>query len=241
MNHGSPFAVDGDDGPGCGLHVRARSRKPSSSACNCSPRFRLLPARRRPFLVVGRPSRHPRLRRLPASWFAASRCVGLRACSARGAPLGALEGLQVGIGHGGVASTHGPAFGALSRRRCPPACLRQPFQQRGIGQIHARIAFRRQGRGGCRRPPVRRCPARRSAPADAGRRRFRARSGVRAGCGRMARCHCGRIVERGFLRGVVVGDGKGHQLVSSRHRRDSRPSGAARRSPASSGAAPPAA
>lgn len=50
-----------------------------------------------------------------------------------------------------------------------------------------------------------------------------------------------RVVERGFLRGVVIGDGKGYQLIERRLRRGSRPAGAATRSPASSGAAPPAA
>ena len=64
-------------------------------------------------------------------------------------------------------------------------------------------------------PPAGRRPARRSAPARA-RRRFRARSGARAAW--TAALPFRRTIERGFLRGVVVGEGT-QQDRPSRHPR----------------------
>ena len=106
-----------------------------------------------------------------------------------------------------------PAFGLHLGGDARQPVLRQPVQQRGIGQIHARITFREQvtahatacGLVGVQsHEPHQRMPVGVDFPLG------QALAQVRG----MA-LPLRRIVVRGFLRGVVVGDGKGHQLVKA--------------------------
>ena len=105
--------------------------------------------------------------------------------------------------------TFGLHFGGDARQ----LVLRQPFQQRGIGQIHAFVAFGEQ------------VAADAAAFALVGVQPDEAHQrmpvGVDFAFGETvaqvvrAALPCRRIVERAFLRGVVVGNGKGHQLVKA--------------------------
>ncbi|MPM74881.1 hypothetical protein SDC9_121870 [bioreactor metagenome] len=139
------------------------------------PGLRLPPARRRPCPRRRRPSLHPRLRRLPASWLAASRCAALRACWVRAAPS-VHAGRLVGR-HRWRRAQHPPRPSPQPspRWRGPPACPAPavPAARHRSGTRPHRLP--RTGHGARHRLPARRHPALQSAPADAGRRQSRVR------------------------------------------------------------------
>jgi hypothetical protein len=237
MNHGLAVAVDGDDGTGCGLHVRAVVLQAIFQRLQLLAQgFAFLLQGIGLFLVLGvqrgiHGFGQACILVCSFSMRCASRLFGSR--RSLGARWKACRSAWV---------TPGVAPAALGADSGGDACqlvLRQPFQQRGIGQIHARIAFREQvaaDAAACGFVGVQPDEAHQRMPVGVDFALGQAFAQVRG----MA-LPLRRIVERGFLRGVVVGDGKAINWSGSRHRRDSRPSGAARRSPASSGAAPPAA
>ena len=115
------------------------------------------------------------------------------------------------MGHARRGIHPGPTLGADSGGDARQLVLRQPFQQRGIGQIHTRIIFREQVTAhatACGLVAVQPDKAHQRMPAGVDFPFGQAFAQV----GWVAlplRC----IVERGFLRGVVIGDGKGHQLI----------------------------
>jgi hypothetical protein len=143
MNHGLAVAVDGDDGTGCGLHVRAVVLQAIFQRLQLFAHgFAFLLQRVGLVLVLGVQA---------ASTASASSCILVCSFSMRAASrlfgsrrsLGALESVQVGMGHARRGIHPCPALGAhVLGHACQ--LVAPAFQQRGIGQIHARIAFREQ-------------------------------------------------------------------------------------------------
>lgn len=119
--------------------------------------------------------------------------------------------MQVGVGHGGGDIHPRPAFGLHLGGDACQLVLRQPFQQRGIGQIHARVTFREQVAAhttACGSVGIQPHEMHQRMPVCVNLALGEAVAQLR----RVALPRR-RVVERGFLRGVVVGDGKGHQLI----------------------------
>jgi hypothetical protein len=145
MNHGLAVAVDGDDGTGCGLHVRAVVLQAIFQRLQLLAHgFAFLLQGIGLVLVLGVQRGihgfgqflHLGLQLLDALRFALVRLAAL--------PRRTLEGVQVGMGHARRGIHPRPALGLHLGGDACQLVLRQPFQQRGIGQIHARIAFREQ-------------------------------------------------------------------------------------------------
>jgi hypothetical protein len=145
MNHGLPVAVDGDDGTGCGLHVRRIVLQAIFQRLQLLAHgFAFFLQGIGLFLVVGVQRGihglgqfvHLGLQLLDALRFALVRLAAF--------PRRTLEGVQVGMGHARRGIHPRPALGLHLGGDACQLVLRQPFQQRGIGQIHARIAFREQ-------------------------------------------------------------------------------------------------
>ena len=138
------------------------------------PRLRL-PLQRARRLVPGLQcgaSREPF--HLAASWLAAD-ALRFAFGRLRAAPSGTLEGAGLRRVTPGVASTLRPTFRCAPQRRYPPVCSCASCSSSAASVRYTPVSPSANGRGGCRRPPARRRPARRSAISDAGRRRFRVR------------------------------------------------------------------
>ena len=137
----------------------------------------------------------------------ASRLFGLRRS------LGARWKAQIGMGHARRGIHPRPALGLHLGGDTCQLVLRQPFQQCGIGQIHAFVALREQVAADA--------TAFLLVAVQPDKAHQRMPVGVDFAFGQAvaqvvrAALPCGRIVERGFLRSMVVGDGEGHQLVKA--------------------------
>ena len=145
MNHGLAVAVDGDDGTGCGLHVRAVVLQAIFQRLQLFAHgFAFLPKASASALSSSSASSAASTAWPVGASALQLRCVRLRACSARAA-LSAHAGKRAGR-HGSRPAWHppGPTLGADSGGDARQLVLRQPFQQRGIGQIYTRIIFREQ-------------------------------------------------------------------------------------------------
>ena len=124
---------------------------------------------------------------------------------------GTLEGLQVGIRGGGRGIHPGPSFAADLGGDARQLVQCQPFQQGGIVEVHARIAFREQ------------VTANTAARLLVGVQPDEAHQRMAVGVNlafRQAVTQGGRatlplrcIVERSVLRCVIVSDGQRHELV----------------------------
>mmetsp|Transcript_5956 Transcript_5956/g.23577 ORF Transcript_5956/g.23577 Transcript_5956/m.23577 type:complete len:408 (+) Transcript_5956:3722-4945(+) len=214
MNHGLAVAVNGDDGPGCGLHVRGISLQAILQRLQLLAQPLAFLLQRVGLVLVLGVHRgihrfgdllHLGLQLLDALRFA---LVGF-------APLSrsTLEGVQVSVGHARRGIGPSPALGLHFGGDARQLVLCQPFQQRGVGQVHARITFREQvaaDAAACGFVAVQSDEAHQRmvvsvnlALGEAFAQRGRLTLPLR------------RIVKRAFLRGVVVGDGKGHQLVKA--------------------------
>jgi hypothetical protein len=212
MNRGLAVAVDGDDGSGCGLHVRAVVLQAIFQRLQLFAQgFAFLLQRVRLFFVLGIQRGiegfahllHLGLQLLDALRLALGRFAPL--------PRGTLESVQVGMGHAGRSIHPCPLLGANSGGNVSQLVLCQAFQQRGIGQIHTRVTFREQ------------VAAHATACGLVGIQPDKTHQWMPVGVdfalgqaltqrGRLALPRR-RIVERAFLRCVVIGDGKCHQLV----------------------------
>ena len=212
MNHGLAVAVDGDDGPGCGLHARGVPLQAIFQRLQLLAQgFAFLLQAFGLVLVLGihRGIKgfgylpHLGLQLLDAQGFALVRFALF--------PRGTLEGLQIRIGGSGRNIHPCPALGLHLSGDAPQPVLRQPFQQCGIGQIHARIAFCEQVTANT--------AARLLVGVQPDEAHQRMPVGVDFPFGQAfaqvvrAALPRWRIVERGFLRGRIIGDGKRHQLI----------------------------
>ena len=212
MDHGLPVAIDGDDGTGRLLHARAVVQQAILQ------RLQLL-AQALAFLLQGfglvlvvflhgrihgfTDGLHPGLQLLDALRFALVRFAAL--------PRGALEGLQVGMGHGGRDVHPSPAFRPHLGGNACQLVLRQPLQQGGIIEVHPRVVLREQvaaDAAACGFVGIQPDEARQRMPIGVNL----ALGQALAQGGRTA-LPLRRIVERGVLHRRVIGHGQCHELI----------------------------
>ena len=126
-------------------------------------------------------------------------------------PRGALKRLQIGIGGDGGGIHPRPTLGAYFGGDARQLVLRQPFQQGRIVEVHARVTFCEQVTANT--------AARLLVGVQPDEAHQRMPVGVDFSFGQAfaqvvrAALPRWRIVERGFLRGRIIGDGKRHQLI----------------------------
>jgi hypothetical protein len=158
MNHGLAVAVDGDDGTGCGLHVRAVVLQAIFQRLQLLAHgFAFLLQGIGLFLVLGvqRGIHGGQFVHLGLQLLDALRFALVRFAALLGARWKACRSAWVTPG---VASTHAQPS-AAPRRRCLPACLAPAVpaaRHRSDTRPHR---LPRTGRGGCHRLRLRRCPA----------------------------------------------------------------------------------
>ncbi|CUI36849.1 Uncharacterised protein [Achromobacter xylosoxidans] len=210
MNHGFSLTVERDDGTGHGAHVRGVALQGFLHGLQFpgdlfAARFQrlglVLVLGVVGFFKFGVDLVEAGLQRGNAAGFAGVRFAALA--------WRVLERLPLGIAHVRHGFDPRPTLGAHVPGQRGQLVAHQRFQQRGVGQVGSGIAFREQVAADA--------AARRHVGVQPGEAHQRMR-GVDFAFGQAFAQHgCatlpfGRTVERGFLRGVVVGDGQGHQL-----------------------------
>ncbi|KEZ03609.1 hypothetical protein GQ57_23490 [Burkholderia sp. MSh2] len=210
MNHGVAFTVKRDDGTGHGAHVWGIALQTVLDGLQFLghlfaarfQRFHLVPILGVVgFFQFGVELVEAILQGRDAAGFAAGRFAALA--------RRVLERLPLGVVHVRHGFHPRPALGAHVLGLRVQLVAHQRFQQRGVGQVGSRVAFREQvaeDATACMRVGVQ---------PDETHQRMRGGDFTLGQA--VAQCGCAalpfwRTVVRGFLCGVVVGDGQGHQL-----------------------------
>ncbi|MPM60898.1 hypothetical protein SDC9_107752 [bioreactor metagenome] len=214
MNHGLAVAVDGHDGTSCGLHVRAVSLQAFFQRLQLLAQgFAFLLQGIGLALVVGVHRGIHRFGHL--LHFGLQLLDALRLTLVGFAPLPrcALEGVQVGMGHARRGIGPSPALGLHLGGDARQLVLRQPFQQGGVGQVHARIILCEQV------TPNAAARLLVGVQPDEAHQRMPVRINLALGQAlaqvRGVALPLRGVVVGGFLRRVVVRPGQGHQLVKA--------------------------